>query len=884
MTTRPGDSEGALSPGSHLGPYEILGLLGAGGMGEVYRAHDPRLEREVAVKVLPEPVASDPRRLHFFEREARSAAALNHPNILDVHDIGSHGDTHYVVFELLDGRTLRDRLRSEGRLPVRKVLDVAVQITRGLAAAHEKGIVHRDLKPENLFLTTDGRVKILDFGLARREPLAAETPVDSDHRTATQDTTPGAVVGTPGYMSPEQVRGEIADYRSDIFSFGSVLYEMLSGRSAFRRPTAAETQAAILHEDVPELSSADSPVPPAVDHVLHRCLEKRREDRFQSTRDLGFALEALSPMPDATSARWTTVASREGRRLRWTLSATTVLVATVAALWWWGRRPAPLPAWTPRQITSDPGWEAEPAPSPDGSLIAFSSDRSGNSDIWIVDSRGGAPLRLTDDPAEDRSPAWFPDGSTIAFVSDRGGDDAVWKVPKLGGPAVLVLPHAQDPAPSPRGRRIAFSRLSSVGQLRIWVADLDDTSRATVLTGDDGGLWHHREPAWSPDGRTLCYADQRNLWTVPSEGGPPRPLTHEEGADRHPAWSPDGRHIYFSSNRDNVQALWRIAADGTGAVRLTAGTGPEADLSLSSDGRCLAYSSSAVKFDIVILDLASGESTELGGMRSEIGPGFAPDRTRMVFSSDRNGDFDIWIQPLEDGRPRGSPYRLTDQAGNEMLPTFSPDGRWVAYSRILGDRRDVWVTGSGGGSSRSFTDHPAVDIHPAWSPDGAFLAFSSNRGGQHHVWVAPVANGEPAGPARELTSGEVTDMFPVWSPDGTEIAFRRGDGEDRDVWIVPSEGGAAPRQLTHGAGALQVRWEPGGQALLVSGTWGEPAVTPRRVAADTGEARPLGPPVVMGDAEAVGVFDISADGDLLAYVRETRSGDIWMLEASRGRF
>jgi TolB protein len=371
---------------------------------------------------------------------------------------------------------------------------------------------------------------------------------------------------------------------------------------------------------------------------------------------------------------------------------------------------------------------------------------------------------------------------------------------------------------------------------------------------------------------------------VPSTGGSPRRLTHEHGNDERPAWSPDGRHIYFSSRRDSVLALWRVAADGTGAVRLTAGTGPEGDLSLSSDARRLAYTSSDVSSDIVLVDLRSGERTMLGGVRTEIGVDFSPDLSRMVFSSDRSGSYDLWVQPLQSGRPEGLPSRLTDLDGDEMLPVFSPDGGWIAYGRVLDDQRDVWVLGSGGGPSENFTDHPAVDLHPAWSPDGAFLAFSSNRAGQHHVWVAPFADGQSAGPARALTTGEATDMFPAWSPDGSEIAFRRDDGKDQDVWIVPSDGSAAPHQLTQGVSARQVRWEPDGQSLLVSGTWGEHSVSLRRVSAVTGEARPLAPAVVVGGAAAFGIFDLSDDGGLLGFVQEATAGDIWMLEASRRRF
>src|ERR1022692_1809035 len=280
----------ALAPGTILGQYEIRSSVGAGGMGEVYRAHDTRLDREVAIKVLPESLTSDPDRLRRFEQEARAAAALNHPNILAVYQMATHEGVSYMVSELLDGETLRERLR-RGPVPLRKVIDYAMQIAHGLAAAHDKGITHRDLKPENLFVTKDGRVKILDFGLAKVGPSKDSL---GEEATLASRTEPGMVMGTVGYMSPEQVRGKTADHRSDIFAFGTVLYEMVTGRQTFRKPTSAETMTAILNEEPPPISQLAPTVPPGLQRVVHRCLEKDPEQRFQSSSDMGFALEALS--------------------------------------------------------------------------------------------------------------------------------------------------------------------------------------------------------------------------------------------------------------------------------------------------------------------------------------------------------------------------------------------------------------------------------------------------------------------------------------------------------------------------------------------------------------------------------------------------------------
>ena len=613
-----------LAAGTQLGPYEIVSALGSGGMGEVYRARDGRLGRDVAVKVLPEAFAARPDRLARFEREARAAGALAHPNILAVHDVGRRASQPYVVFELLEGSTLRERLRTGDPLPLRKCLEFALQTARGLDAAHGKGIVHRDLKPENLLITSDGVVKILDFGLAK---LQGEPEILAGSSVSTQSEAPwrteaGALLGTAGYMSPEQVRGQAVDQRSDVFALGAVLHESLAGAPAFLRSTRPETLLAILGEDPHDLARLRPPVPAAVRALVRRCLEKDPGERFQSARDVAFAIEGLLSGTESLDAaprsepppqtRWW-----RGRRW-WSAAAVAVLVPLAVAVGWLLRGPGATPdAGTPRQITSDPGWEAQPALSPDGSFVAYVSDRSGNPDIWVSDVRGGEPLRLTDDPAADVSPAWLPDGSAIVFVSDRGGEPAVWKAPRLGGSATHLVANAWDPAVSPDGSQ---HRLRSPRPVRLHAhrggVRSRSTTSATVLTGDEDGLWDHRQPAWSPDGKEIAYADSRNLWIVPASGGraPPRHGS-TPGPDGEPAFSPDGAFLYYSSYRDDTMALWRLPMRGGEAVRVTLGTGPEVEPSLA--GPRLAFSTYLSNLDVVLVDLgrASGNASRASEWR-----------------------------------------------------------------------------------------------------------------------------------------------------------------------------------------------------------------------------------------------------------------------------
>jgi Tol biopolymer transport system component len=432
--------------------------------------------------------------------------------------------------------------------------------------------------------------------------------------------------------------------------------------------------------------------------------------------------------------------------------------------------------------------------------------------------------------------------------------------------------------------RIAVSSLARASESRIAVAELADPARPKVLTGDDDGLLGHRHPSWSPDGSTLAYADQRNLWLVPARGGRASRLTSAHAKDEGPVWSPDGRHLYCSSWRTGTLALWRVSTRGGTAIRMTLGTGPEREPSVSRDGARLAYSTYTDNPDVVLLDLRTGERREIPGLREDTTPAFAPDGSGVVFGSDREGSGDLWRQALSGGQPRGSPTRLTADPGHEVVPALSPDGRWVAYGIVHGERRDIHVIPSGGGRAVPFAEDPSLEMHPAWSPDGSRLAFVSNRGGGYRVWVRGVRDGGPVGEARPLTSSGGTVMLPAWSPDGSVIAFLGTKGGTGEVWTVDANGRSVEKQVTGDADARYARWDAATGSLVVSGTWGTGALSLRRLAPATGKTAPFAHGVPLGDASAGGDFDISRDGSLLAYTRYEARGDVWLLEVGRGSF
>lgn len=592
-------------------------------------------------------------------------------------------------------------------------------------------------------------------------------------------------------------------------------------------------------------------------------------------------------MVGKTTSRYMILRNQKERKLRLAAIVSAAAIVALVVLWAVGRMRTeePLPIGIPMQITSGDGWEGEPAMSPDGTRVVYVSTESGNSDVYVTDVLGARTLQLTADPSMDFAPTWFPDGATIAFVSERTGTRSVWEVGQFGGSATMLLEDAEYPAISPDGTLMAFLRPGDSGEPHIWVASLDDPSDARVLTTGDCGLWDHIAVAWSPDGRTLSYSLENDLWTVPVVGGRPRELTRDGWGDGQPAWSSDGRYVYFESWREGTLALWRVSSRGGEPQRMTQGTGYESEPGVSADGSRLVYSTGRPGADAVLVNLDTGQESTIGWMRSVLLASISPDGSRLVFVSRRwDWSGELAEQLLDDGVPSGPPRRLTDQAGTASHPFYSSDGRWIAYYLISGEKRDIWIIPTGGGRPIQFTDDPAQDVHPAWSPDSSMLAFISNRAGTRDVWVAPVREGMPAGEARRLTDGRVRAVSPVWSPDGSEIAFV-GSADDRDeVWVVPSGGAAPARRLTDGMEATRIRWDAATGKILAAATCGEERRSLWAVSPGTGEAELFEPVVVFGTKRATGLFDLSQAGRLLVLSRENLTGDIWVSEGPPGLY
>jgi len=736
-----------LSSGQRLGPYEIRAPLGAGGMGEVYRARDPRLERDVAIKVIPEHFVKDTDSLTRFQTEARAIAALSHPNIVAVYDTGQEGERLYVVTELLEGDTLRDRLRA-GPIGVRKAGEYAAQAAEGLAAAHDRGIVHRDVKPENLFVTAEGRIKILDFGLAKQGP-PIEGGEFSSSPTAAPPTNPGAMIGTVGYLAPEQARGDPADHRADIFSIGAVLFEMLTGRRAFNGGSAAELLSSVLRDEPPPPSETDPRVPKALDLIVLHCLEKNPDERFQSARDLAFHLNSLGGSVTQRGVVVPLPERRRGRReIALALGGLLALAGAFALGRWMGGsgRPAEATA-TPlafRQMTDFPGEESGARLGPGGTAFVYVKSVGGNSDIFLQRVGGRNPINLTpDSPDADSTPAFSPDGAHIAFRSERDSG-GIFVMGSTGESVRRLTTFGYDPAWSPDGTRIVFSSedghnpWSREGRGKLSVVAVADGSITELPTAGDAV-----QPSWSPGGHRIAYwglgetGGQRDLWTMRADGAAdPEALrvTDDAAVDWDPVWSPDGRALYFASERGGSMNLWRVAIDEvSGRLEgepqpITTPSRISGSISLSPDGRQLMYVSWDQRSTIerVGLDPATGRVT-------------APPRAAL----------------------RGSRVIYTHDA--------SPSGEWIAFSN-QGVQEDLFVVRADGTGYRQLTDDAFRDRGPRWSPDGEQIAFYSDRSGRYEIWsIRPDGSGltqltKTTGPGPWL---------PEWSPSTERSPFCR---------------------------------------------------------------------------------------------------------------
>ncbi len=787
----------ALASGTKLGPYEIQAPLGAGGMGEVYRAHDGRLDRTVAIKVLPASFSSDRDRLQRFAQEARAAAALNHPNILSIFDIGEDHGAPYVVSELLEGETLRDRLRS-GPIPTRKATDYALQVMRGLAAAHEKGIVHRDLKPENLFLTEDGRAKILDFGLAKLTLPATQT--ESGDAPTIQATEPGLVMGTVGYMSPEQVKGKPADARSDIFAFGAILYEMISGKRAFHGDSTAETMSSILKDDPPELTETSRNVPPALERIVRHCLEKSPAERFQSARDVAFNLEALTDISTTRPSGAVRAMPEETSSRRWLLPALGVLLllASWAGVYALARRGMRVANPTFHQVTFRRGtiWAARFAP--DGQTIVYGAAWDGQPQEVFTsryDSSDSRPVGLAD--AQVLAVSSSGELAVSLHPVDNGAfaeTGTLARVPLAGGAPREVLEGVAWADWTPDGQLAVIRR----GQGRTGL----ELPAGNVIYKPEGWVSHVRV---SPRGDLIAIADHVSggddgrVVVIDSHGNH-KTSSSFYGSVEGLAWTPNGKEVWFSAvPTGSSRSIYGMDLSGKERFIYRAPGG----LTIHDISRTGMVLLTGDQSRIGISALPPGQTTErsLSWFDWSLLTGMSSDGKTIVFSETGEAigtNYSIFLRKT-DGSPA---VRL----GDGGFAALSPDGRYVISS--VGAPAKLVLLPTGVGETRELTDSKTDHYGMAWMPDSKSFIFSTEESGHGPRTYLQSIEG---GATRPLTpEGTVGSLI---SPDGKYL----GAGDDKHQrWLYPIAGGEPQKvNITVAPEESVMAFANDGKALLV---------------------------------------------------------------------
>jgi len=874
----------AIQPGTTLGPYEIISLIGAGGMGEVYGARDPRLNREVAIKVLPaDRVADDDRRRRFVQ-EAHAASALNHPHIVTIHEIESANGNDFIVMEYVRGKSL-DALIPRHGMRLGEVLRIAIPVADALAAAHARGIIHRDLKPANVMVGADGAVKVLDFGLAKLIGREDEDEAELTHTADVALSAPGTIAGTAAYMSPEQATGVKVDARSDIFSFGAMLYEMVTGVRAFAGTSTADTLSAVLRAQPTAPTAMVAGVPADLEKVILRCLRKDPARRFQHFDDVKVALQEVKEESESGS----TAAPRD--RPRWTkrwivsLAAVTVAVAFLAA--WLLRSPKVLAPVSVVPLTALAGSEDDPTFSPDGEQVVFAWDgeKQDNFDIYVTLIGSSEVRRLTTDPLTEWAPSWSPDGRQIAFVRDLPGSatSRLHIMSALGGTARKLsdLPVSFEPISwSVDGRYLAVKRLDPSGNdTGLSLVSLADGQSRTLTRGVDD-----HSPAFSPDGRYLAYASCEQVLschvkvlelnrkyqpTFPARQVTPKPVT----LIRRLTWTRDGTAVIYESESAVVSYLWRLRLDGNHIAERVeiAGLGAGAPVAASARDR-LVFRRDRENWDISLFARGRGSRPLITSSFAEFQPAYSPDGRRLAFCTTRSGEtVEIWVANIDGSQTR----QLTRDLGRwQCAPHWSPDGRTIAFSSTDSEGDHIVTIDADGGTPKQITHERGFQSLPTWSHDGEWIYYASRDGRRSDIWRIPHAGGTPE---RVIRDGPA---FVAESVDGKTLLYQGARHADAPLYAMPL-GGGPTREVVNcvsrlGAFASTLR----GIYYVACGEGRDKSVYLRH--AQTGRDELIGTLENVAPGAPFYGLAVSPDGEEVLYAKQVQTGsDLMLIENFR---
>ena len=887
----------AVEPGRMLSHYRLIEKIGEGGMGAVWKAEDTSLNRTVALKFMSREAEHDPNSRKRFHREARSAAALDHPYVCKIYESGEFDGTPFIAMEYLEGTTLGERLKA-GRLTLPEALRVAGEVAEALAAAHRRHIVHRDLKPANIALTADGHAKVMDFGLAKRVLSDA-----SQEQTLTALTAEGLTLGTLSYMSPEQVRGQPVDARSDAFSFGIVLYEMLTGAHPFRRASGAETTSAILSETPAPMTRYVGDVPELLRHIVDKLLTKEPAQRYQSLHEVTTDLSRIQGP----------TASPPERPRRWQMLVVVglAIVSVVAVFGWWlaRDRTGRIAFGQTRQISADPGLEIDPALSLDGKMIAFVAGSEGEMQLYVRQIAGGNAIQLTGEfPGHHRWPQWSPDGTRIVFLSARGETTTINVVPALGGiPRALIAfspgPDAFSPANlgiatgspawSPDGEQIAYTQEHAI--------HLQSLNGGAPKRITETYLPHSLK--WSPDGSRIAYvagnpeyifgtqtfanAAPCAIEVVSADGGQPVRVTDNLSLNVSPVWTPDGRSLLFVSNRSGSRDIYQVPVDAGGnatadPIRLTVGLSVHT-FSLSWSGDTLAYSLFSNYTNIWSIPIPRAGPVSVSAARPVTtgnqtieGLAVSRDGQWLAFDTDRLGNFDIFKMPLDSG----TPTQITTHPADDFTPAWSPNGEQLAFHSFRNGNRDVYVVSADGGSLQQVTFEPHQERFQHWSQDGRQIVFHSDKTGRQDLYIVSREEDSGWGVPRRLTHDDGT--HPRWSPDGRLIAYI--SIADSSLRVISPQAGD-PRVLVHSEDPATlpvpgfVDWSSDSRTVYYkafddkhrSSFWSVPASggKPRLLVQFDDPSRPSNRP------------EFAAGGDRFFFTIGIRRSDLWLMQVLR---
>jgi serine/threonine protein kinase/Tol biopolymer transport system component len=894
--------------GKSVAHFKVVSSLGMGGMGEVYVAEDTKLQRRVALKILPKEMAADPERRARFEREARAVAALSHPNIVTVFSVEEAEGVHFITMELVEGQTLAQLLPRNG-FSLSKLLEISIPLADAVSSAHRAGITHRDLKPDNIMVGADGRLRVLDFGLAKLRDTTESQEGVTEAPTAAVETEEGKILGTVAYMSPEQAEGKKVDPRSDVFSLGTILHEMATGERPFRGDTKISTISSILRDDPSPVTELNGSLPRQLGRIVRRCLAKDPDRRYQTALDLRNELEELKAEIDsgelaAEVGPATTRPRRSFRNLGVLVAVAALAVVAIVMITSRKDVESPPAVYTSRPITSAIGQEADINWSPESEFIAFGQIREGSFDVMVQPVAGGEAVVRADGPGTETAPRWSPDGKYLAYISSSEPGSPILLVPPHGGaPRRLISTDIRtlnadeigasmgDRPWAADSRTLLVSRVDASGQMAIYRVDRDNGDADQLTFPPPGSA--DQSASYSFDGQRIVFQRRSGgksaLMTMPAAGGGPQALL-ADGFDNHtPVWRPDNRHVLFLSDRGEGSGadVWEIDGDGGSPRQLTFETNIVVSLSVSGDDR-IAYTPFWHDTFLFAVDVATGERRQLTShTQHNFGARFSPDGQSVAYHSTRTGNSEIWVHYL-DGRPE---TRITDSDGWDVYPDWSPDGQHLIFASDREESRfKIFIANRDGGGERLLMDReislvsqiaPIVaSVVIRWSPDGGQIAFLVEGEETKEVWTVE-ADGEGARKLLENATGF------NWYRDRRHGIYTRHHGSGSEMIAVDLETGQ--EQSLFVGPFMEAEVAPDGSAVAFCFGQGHMAMGLAVLKLEP-PSEPGGLPRAVGEPEYVvpteGTWHVhnggwSADSKQLVYIRDKDYGDIYELVEKR---